>query len=81
MLTTARVDIPAPVVARLKHAADYSDNVNDYAREDLIGFKRPIAAAFAILAPRTLAFSYYAGGPWMPVQVAGAAATWAPWRP
>ena len=72
MLTTARVDIPAPVVARLKHAADNSDNVNDYAREDLIGFKRPIAASFALLAPLTMAFTYTAGGPWMAVQVAGA---------
>ena len=72
MLTTARVDIPAPVVSRLKHAAEYSDNVNDYAREDLIGFKRPIAAAFAMLAPVTLAFAYQAGGPWLTVQIAGA---------
>lgn len=62
MLTTARVEIPAPVAARLKTAADYSDNVNDYAREDLIGFKRPVAACFALLAPLTLAFSYHAGG-------------------
>jgi hypothetical protein len=72
MLTTARVDIPAPVVARLKHAADYSDNVNDYAREDLVSFKRPIAAAFALLAPVTMALAYHSGGPWLTVQVAGA---------
>lgn len=71
MLTTARVDIPAPVVARLKHAADYSDNVNDYAREDLIGFKRPIAATFALLAPLVLAFNYYTAGLMATVQVAG----------
>lgn len=70
MLTTARVDFPGPVEARLKTTADYSDNVNDYAREDLIGFKRPIAAAFALLAPVTLAFAYQAGGPWMTVQIA-----------
>lgn len=69
MLTTARVEIPAPVVARLKHAADYSDNVNDYAREDLIGFKRPVAAAFALVLPLTLAFSYQAGGPMMVAQL------------
>ncbi|PQA85620.1 hypothetical protein [Hyphococcus luteus] len=69
MLTTARVEIPAPVVARLKHAADYSDNVNDYAREDLIGFKRPLAATFALLLPLTLAFAYYAGGPMMVLQL------------
>lgn len=69
MLTTARVEIPAPVVARLKHAADYSDNVNDYAREDLIGFKRPVAAAFALVLPLTLAFAYHAGGPMMVLQL------------
>lgn len=72
MLTTARVDIPAPVLSRLKHCAEYSENVNDYAREDLIGFKRPVAAAFALLTPLTLAFAYHAGGPWMTVQIAGA---------
>ena len=69
MLTTARVEIPAPVVARLKNAADYSDNVNDYAREDLIGFKRPLAASFALLLPVTLAFAYLAGGPVMVMQL------------
>ncbi len=69
MLTTARVEIPAPVVVRLKSAADYSDNVNDYAREDLIGFKRPLAATFALMLPLTLAFSYQAGGPMMVVQL------------
>ncbi|MEZ5893629.1 MAG: hypothetical protein R3C58_10890 [Parvularculaceae bacterium] len=75
MLTTARVDIPAPVAVRLKNAADYSDNVNDYAREDLIGFRRPIAAAFALLTPLTMAFTYHSGGPWLAVQVAGAIIT------
>ncbi|MEO1137706.1 MAG: hypothetical protein AAFW68_14075 [Pseudomonadota bacterium] len=69
MLTTARVEIPAPVAARLKTAADYSDNVNDYAREDLIGFKRPVAASFALLAPLTLAFAYHAGGLMMVAQL------------
>lgn len=71
MLTTARVDIPPPVAARLKVAADYSDNVNDYAREDLVGFKRPIAAAFALITPLAMAFAYQAGGPWFAVQLAG----------
>lgn len=70
MLTTARVDIPAPVIARLRTTADYSDNVNDYAREDLIGFKRPIAAAFALLAPFTVAFSYLGGGAMLTFQIA-----------
>lgn len=72
MLTTARVDIPAPTAARLKSAADYSDNVNDYAREDLIGFSRPIAAAFALLAPLSVAFAYQAGGATMTAQIGGA---------
>jgi hypothetical protein len=68
MLTTARVSIPAPVEARLKQEADYSDNVNDYAREDLIGFGRPIAAAFALLAPVSLSLIYYNSGLWAAAQ-------------
>lgn len=62
MLTTARVNIPVPVEARLKTVADYSDNVNDYAREDLIGFGRPIAATFALIAPVALSFVYQGSG-------------------
>lgn len=62
MLSTARVEIPAPVTARLRSAASFSDNVNEYAREDLIGFKRPIAAAFALIAPIALAFVYQGAG-------------------
>ena len=62
MLTTARVDLPAPVSARLISAASFSDSVNDIAREDLVSFKRPIAAAFALIAPVAFAFAYYGGG-------------------
>lgn len=62
MLTTAKVSLPAPIEARLKNQADYSDNVNDYAREDLVGFSRPASAAFALICPVVLAFSYYDGG-------------------
>lgn len=62
MLSTARVDIPAPVSARLRSAASFSDSVNEYAREDLIGFRRPIAAAFAVIAPVALAFVYQSAG-------------------
>lgn len=71
MLTTARVAIPAPVEARLKTAADYSDNVNDYAREDLIGFRRPMAAAFALVAPVALALIYGSAGPVAALQWGG----------
>lgn len=62
MLSTARVSIPVPVAARLKTSAAFNDNVNDYAREDLIGFKRPIAAAFALIAPVAVAFVYQGAG-------------------
>ncbi len=62
MLTTARVALPPPIEARLKNEAEYSENVNDYAREDLIGFSRPVAATFALVAPLTLAFIYYGHG-------------------
>lgn len=70
MLTTARVDLPLPVAARLKNDASFTDNVNEYAREDLIGFKRPIAAAFALIAPVALAFVYQGLGMTAMLQVA-----------
>ncbi|MFN3960090.1 MAG: hypothetical protein ACK4NP_09280 [Parvularculaceae bacterium] len=63
MLSTDRVAIPAPVEVRLKQSAQFVDNVMDFAREDLIGFKRPLAATFAFTAPLVMAFAYYAGGP------------------
>ncbi|NOX84158.1 MAG: hypothetical protein GXP06_14470 [Alphaproteobacteria bacterium] len=62
MLSTARVAIPVPVAVRLKTDAAFFDNVNDYARDDLIGFKRPIAAAFALIAPVAMAFVYQGEG-------------------
>lgn len=62
MLNTARVDLPLTVAARLKSDALFTDNVNDYAREDLIGFKRPIAATFALVTPIVLAFTYLVQG-------------------
>ncbi|MEM9495128.1 MAG: hypothetical protein AAGA09_03930 [Pseudomonadota bacterium] len=62
MLTTARVDLPAPIAARLNQAAVFVDNVNDFAREDLVGFKRPIAAVFALVAPVTVALVYNSAG-------------------
>ncbi len=62
MLNTDRVAIPAPVEVRLKRSAQFVDNIMDFAREDLIGFKRPLAAAFAFSAPIILAFVYQVGG-------------------
>lgn len=62
MLSTARVSIPMPVATRLKSNAAFSDNINEFAREDLIGFKRPIAAAFALIAPVSVAFVAYGFG-------------------
>jgi hypothetical protein len=62
MLNTDRVAIPAPVEVRLKKSAQFVDNIMDFAREDLIGFRRPLAATFAFTAPLVIAFVYYAGG-------------------
>lgn len=70
MLTTARVEIPAPIAARLGAAAAFVDNVNEFAREDLIGFKRPIAATFALVVPVTLALAFNAAGVGALVQAA-----------
>lgn len=62
MLNTDRVAIPAPVEVRLKRSAQFVDNIMDFAREDLIGFKRPLAATFAFTAPIVMAFVYHSGG-------------------
>jgi hypothetical protein len=69
MLSTARVSIPVPVAARLKTSASFNDNVNEYAREDLIGFKRPLAAAFALIAPVVVALVYQGVGLSAAIQV------------
>lgn len=62
MLNTDRVAIPAPIEVRLKRSAQFVDNIMDFAREDLIGFKRPLAATFAFTAPLVMAFVYQMGG-------------------
>ncbi len=62
MLNTDRVAIPAPVEVRLKKSAQFVDNIMDFAREDLIGFRRPLAATFAFTAPLVMAFVYQVGG-------------------
>lgn len=62
MLSTARVELPAPVEARLKAASDFVDNVMEFAREDLIGFRRPLAASFAFSAPLVLTLVYHSAG-------------------
>ena len=62
MLNTDRVDLPAPVEVRLKSSSEFVDNVMEFAREDLIGFRRPLASAFAFTAPLVLAFVYQSAG-------------------
>ena len=62
MLTTARVELPVSIAARLGEASNFVDNVNDYAREDLIGFRRPVAAAFALVAPVAFALAFLSTG-------------------
>lgn len=69
MLNTDRVAIPAPVEVRLKKSAQFVDNIMDFAREDLIGFRRPLAATFAFTAPIVMAFVYHTGGLMHLVQV------------
>lgn len=71
MLSTARVELPSQIEVRLKTATDLVDNVMEFAREDLIGFKRPLAAVFAFSAPIVIAFAYEGGG-WRPAVEIGA---------
>lgn len=62
MLSTTRVDLPAAVENRLRTASGFVDNIMEFAREDLIGFRRPFAAAFAFSTPLFLAAVYYGAG-------------------
>jgi hypothetical protein len=72
MLNTDRVALPAPVEANLKAASDFVDNVMEFARDDLIGFRRPLAATFAISAPLVLSLVYHAAGPIAALQAGSA---------
>lgn len=62
MLNIDRVAIPAVTEKRLRASADFVENIMDFARDDLIGFRRPLAATFAFTAPIVLAFVYHSGG-------------------
>ncbi|MEL7486039.1 MAG: hypothetical protein AAGJ87_02360 [Pseudomonadota bacterium] len=62
MLSTARVDIPSPIETRLKKSSEFVDNIMEFTREDLIGFRRPLAATFAFTAPIVIALVYNAAG-------------------
>lgn len=62
MISVDRVALPPQIEAQLKSAAAFVENVNDFAREDLIGFKRPLARTFAIAGPIGLAFVAHAFG-------------------
>ncbi|MGF1543619.1 MAG: hypothetical protein ACFB00_03805 [Parvularculaceae bacterium] len=57
MLMTQRVQLPSRIEVRLRQSAEFVDNVMEFAREDLVGFKRPIAATFAFTAPVVCIFA------------------------
>lgn len=62
MLSTTRVDLPTAVEHRLRAASDFVDNIMEFAREDLVGFRRPLAATFAFCTPLLIAAVYYSAG-------------------
>ena len=62
MLSTARVDIPSTIEKRLVKSSEFVDNIMEFTREDLIGFRRPLAATFAFTAPLVIALVYNAAG-------------------
>lgn len=72
MLSTARVALPAAVETELKDATQFVENIMEFAREDLVGFRRPLAATFAFTAPLVLAFVFQAGGAVVAAQTAAA---------
>ncbi len=59
MLTTSRTTLPDPIATRLKIAAEFVDDLSQFARDNLLGFKRPIATTFALVAPVLFALVYY----------------------
>ena len=63
MFTADRVSIPKSTTVKLRQSADFVDDIMEFAREDLIGFKRPLAAAFAYTTPFFFIFAYTLGGP------------------
>ena len=62
MYNTANVVIPSTIERRLQSSAAFVDNIMEFTREDLIGFKRPLAATFAFTAPLITAFVYHVAG-------------------
>lgn len=72
MLSTARVELPAPVEIRLRSASEFVENLMEFAREDLIGFRRPLAAAFALSAPVVIALVYWGAGLRPMIEIAAA---------
>jgi hypothetical protein len=72
MLNTDRVAIPAATEKRLRASAEFVENITAFARDDLIGFRRPLAATFAFTAPLVLALVYYTGGVGHLLQIGGA---------
>lgn len=70
MLSTTRVDLPNTVLNRLRVASEFVDNIMEFAREDLVGFRRPLATVFALTAPVLLAAVYYAAGVRATIEVA-----------
>ena len=62
MLTVAEVDLPVSLQKRLREEANFAETFAQYTRENLIGFRRPLALAAAIIGPVLFAFVYHVAG-------------------
>ena len=62
MLTIGRAAIPKPTERKLRSAASLSDDFMAFARQELIGFRRPVAAAYALTTPVACAVALLGGG-------------------
>jgi hypothetical protein len=60
MLTVAEVDLPVSLQKRLKQEAAFSESFNQYTRENLMGFRQPVAVAVALVGPILIAITYHA---------------------
>ncbi|WOI54597.1 hypothetical protein [Parvularcula sp. LCG005] len=70
MLTVDEIDLPAPVMRRLRERAAFSDSFARFRHEHLTGFRQPIAAVAAVIGPILIAFTYLASDFFTMIEVA-----------
>ena len=62
MLTVAQIDLPMNTKKRLQEEAAFADSFSSFTRENIIGFRQPVAMAVSLILPVMGAFVYSVGG-------------------